>query len=109
MLATVQGRNRVGAEEYLFYPTPPRNLVVPSWSGDQSHHFHRRHHRIPKKLPSCKPSNMLIDYPSEDPTGDLITMPTDQPISDPYYLKWGIRYTKFSMRGTHILFIIHII
>ena len=37
--ATVQDWNRVGVEEDLFKPTPPHNLVMPSWSEDQTLHL----------------------------------------------------------------------
>ena len=39
-LATVQCWNRVRAAD-LLYPTPPHNLVMPSWSRDRAHtHTH---------------------------------------------------------------------
>ena len=45
-LSTVRGWNRVGAEEDLFWPTPPHNLGMPLWPGDLSHHHHHHHHGL---------------------------------------------------------------
>ena len=47
-LAPVRGWNRVGAEEDLFWPTPPHNLGLPLWPGDRSHHHH--HIRIKESM-----------------------------------------------------------
>ena len=37
-LATVRGWNLVGAEEDLFYPTPPHISGMPLWYRDREHY-----------------------------------------------------------------------
>ena len=61
-------------------------------------------------IPSTKPRNMHIAPSSGDPTGALITMPTDQPSSntkfqpsvEPDALKQGIQKAKVILQGIKI-------
>ena len=72
---------------------------------------------VTKKFTSAKTSNMLIEYPIEDPTGDPSTMPTGnpsskpraQPSSDSDDLKRGIKEAQAILKIDIIFFIIYTI
>ena len=72
---------------------------------------------VQKEFTNTKPSNMLIEYKSVDPTCDPITIPTDNkksksrynPISDPNIIKQGSQEAQLIPQRNLILLIINII
>ena len=90
---------------------------LPSASSIPSETPNKYHYHVQKEQQNDNSSNMLMEYPSGDPTGAPSTMPTGKPSSNPRsqtslnpdVIKKGIQESQESLQIYLIIFIIHII
>ena len=104
----------ISSDKPTKYPYPV-TIIDPSSVPSETPTKYLSH--IQKGVLSAKPSNMLMGYPSGDPTGATSTMSTENPsskprsypISDTDFIKQGIQEVQASLQRYLILFILRII